>query len=161
MWTEAKIQNALTCDCGAYPHHRYLCVPNVSWGFMYTGEADLLAVSSRGYINEIEIKISMGDLKRDKNKDKFKHYGYAEMKVNRLYYAMPLDMAESSIIYDYIPEYAGLYGMYYGQHGDIRFKALRAAKLLHKEKITDEDRIQLYRLLGIRYWNKRHKGIDK
>ena len=42
-----------------------IVIPNVSYGFLLWGEADLIAVTKSGYAIEGEIKASLSDLKAD------------------------------------------------------------------------------------------------
>ena len=44
-----------------------IVVPNVSWG-MFSHECDLIRLTPSGYCSEIEIKVSLADLKKDQEK---------------------------------------------------------------------------------------------
>ena len=44
-------------------------VPNVSWGYFKSHEADLLRISKQGYLTEYEIKRSWSDFLADFKKD--------------------------------------------------------------------------------------------
>ncbi len=77
-----------------FPPRRYAVCPNVSWGLL-DWEADVVAVSPAGVINEIEVKVSAGDLARDKAKSKWQHFhspihpGCIRNLVHRFWYAVP------------------------------------------------------------------------
>lgn len=77
-----------------FPPRRYAVCPNVSWGLL-DWEADVLAVSPAGIINEIEVKVSAADLRRDEKKAKWRHFhspihpGCIKNLVHRFWYAVP------------------------------------------------------------------------
>lgn len=79
----------------------YTIVPNVSHGLYLNHECDMLALKD-GKFTEIEIKISMQDLKADFRK---KH-GHKSKYITRLIYAMPEAMIEKSK--EIIPKECGL-----------------------------------------------------
>jgi len=62
-----------------------LIVPNVSWGFGLNYEADLVIVRPSWFCDEIEIKVTIADLKADAKK---KHIHDGKM-FKRLWFAMP------------------------------------------------------------------------
>lgn len=65
-------------------------VPNVSWGYFKSHEADLLRISKQGYLTEYEIKRSWSDFLADFKKDGT-HF---EGKVAHLYYVVPESIKE-------------------------------------------------------------------
>ena len=44
-----------------------IIVPNVSWGFFKTHEADMIIINKSGYMTEVEIKRSYADFLADFN----------------------------------------------------------------------------------------------
>lgn len=76
-----------------FDFRRNVIVPNVSYGFLLDYEADMLIVSSAGYVTEIEIKVSLADLKADFRKSKFNktHFAYIGRNevIKRMFYALP------------------------------------------------------------------------
>ena len=60
-------------------------VPNVSWGYFKTHEADLVMLSKAGYMTEYEIKRSWSDFLADFKKTT----NHFEDKVMQLYYVVP------------------------------------------------------------------------
>jgi len=63
-------------------------VPNISWG-AGLHECDMLVINCKtGVATEIEIKISISDLKADFKK----RHGHRSKKIKYLYYAVPLSM---------------------------------------------------------------------
>ena len=73
----------------------HLIVPNVSWGFT-SHECDLLIMSKSGYLIEVEIKVSLPDLK----KDLLKKHGHKEDRIKYLYFAIPQKLEK---YIEYIP----------------------------------------------------------
>lgn len=65
-------------------------VPNVSWGFFRTHEADLVMLSKAGYLTEYEIKRSWSDFLADFKKTT----NHFEGKVMQLYYVVPECIAD-------------------------------------------------------------------
>lgn len=152
VWTEQKIISQLcagkinTC----FPKTRWLCVPNVSWG-MLDYEADLLALSERGWLREIEVKISVSDLKADQKKAKHKKWESPRNPVSELYYAMPNDVWEKVKDAPPIPDHAGVIVVgISGGHNYIR----HASRHEYSRTLFLEERVQLARLGVIRYWSR-------
>ena len=84
-----------------YFNHRVnTIVPNVSWG-LSVHECDLLILTPGNYLTEVEIKVSLSDLRADK----LKTHGHANSIISRLYFAIPDYLQEYS---DLIPENAGI-----------------------------------------------------
>lgn len=77
-----------------------LIIPNVSWGFNIH-ECDLLIMTPAGYLYEVEIKISLADLK----KDRFKNHKHYSDKIKMLYFAIPEKLYQNI---NYIPERSGI-----------------------------------------------------
>jgi len=109
---------------------------------------DVFHLSRNEYITEYEIKISIGDFKKDFKKkrskkeftrkgrqivDKFKHDTIAagEYDSNKFYFVVPKDLIN---IKD-IPDYAGL--IYYDEDKDLkkRFIIIKKPKFIHTNKI--------------------------
>lgn len=76
-----------------FDYRKYVLVPNVSWGLGLGHECDVLALSPDGYFTEIEIKISMQDLKKDFTKT----HGHQSKFISRLVYAFPVEMLEKAL----------------------------------------------------------------
>lgn len=149
MLTSADIEWALTHGTsGPYNYRRALVVANVSWGLL-NWEADMVALSVAGWLTEIEIKISVSDLKRDLAKDK--HKRARDPMIRDFYYAMPLAIWEKVSAAPPIPEYAGVWTI--SDEGERR-RQRKAAPYCHARKLTDSERLQLARLGAMRYWSR-------
>lgn len=169
--TCSDIERALVRGLSAkYPYRRWLVVPNVSWGFL-NWEADLVAVSQSGWMHEIEIKVSVSDLRRDLDKNKFKSpykclYS-EEMKtrptpgtskyIHQFWYAMPEAIWSKIESSPPIPDYAGVYVI-----GDLgrAGRSWRIAKPAIKNKfakaLTEAEQSKLLRLCMIKYWARNY-----
>jgi hypothetical protein len=128
-----------------------LIVPNVSWGLQIGYEADLVIVTPSKYAFEVEIKVSIADLKRDS----LKRHGHCSTKFKRLYFAVPDDMQVEAL--DCIPERSGLFAI--DKFGFVRL--IRAPHInLDARKLTDSEMKHLYELMAMRVWNLKEKLHD-
>ncbi len=89
--TEELMQATLASSL--YDWRRYITVPNVSWG-LGIDEADLIALSDSGWLTEIEIKISLADLRAEAKKYKYKRgqSRTASELIQKRYIAIPRDI---------------------------------------------------------------------
>lgn len=88
-----------------YDPQKNFIIPNVSWGWGIH-ECDLLVVNKNRFCYEIEIKVSMSDLKKDlikphQHKDK-------QNRLKYLWFAMPEEMIKSGAD-TFIPAGAGIF----------------------------------------------------
>ncbi len=146
---------------------------------LYAWESDLLTVTPQGYVCEIEIKCSLGDLKNDLKKPKHSqgmlmngnfmvkpqgvaltpnqaHEHLRELKgaqecrrPNYFCFAMPCRMYRGRGKLT-IPAYAGVYTV--DDQGRV-FEERRPIQL-HDQRITTEDLLSLARRMHHRYWNE-------
>jgi hypothetical protein len=147
---------ALTSFGGIYPYTRYLCVDRVAHSFC-THEKDLICVSPNGYAYEVEIKISIADLKRDKLKARWRHNnGGSWLPIRAMSFAMPPEVwahpdAEASV-----PEQCGVITVDVAEPIRSRqVKIVREARKVTRQKVSDSDRAKLYHLAHDRYWSRR------
>jgi len=133
----------------------YTIVPNVSWGFGLRHECDMLASSDNGYLTEVEIKVTMSDLKADFKK---KH-GHSSKIISRLVYAMPEKMIEKAL--PLIPEKCGIIGVRLS--GSMTFVAywVRRATRSHDGKPSDSQIKELMRLGCMRIWSLKQHNYKK
>lgn len=180
MNTTRDIHDIETDIARYYNVRQNIVVPNVSWGFFKTHEADMLILSKAGYLTEIEIKRSWSDFVQDFKKTT-NHY---EGKVDKFYYCVPESIYEKVIDYlenkvdwskykfDYSP--TGKYNalrrfkipcgvMTYSDTGNlnIRNAAPIIQSLFHKDhneyKLFIEEQLALARLGTLRYWKDKLK----
>ena len=135
--------------------HRYkwrqnLIVPNVYYGLHFNHELDLMIVTSAGWATEIEIKVSVADLKADKKKT---HDHYSN-RIKYLYFAVPEELQAPAL--ELIPERAGLFII----RPDLEPFEYRKTEIVkspttnkHARKITTDERIKLNELATMRIWS--------
>jgi len=145
-FTTLEMELALVRKYGA---RQNLIIPNVSWGFL-SHEADLLIMSQSGYLTEIEIKINVGDLKKDFNKS----HRHKSNKIKYFYYAIPERMKKYT---ELIPENAGIYLV---RHIDDwnSVELIRHSETNKIAKPLDiNDKYVLARLGALRIWGLKRK----
>lgn len=146
-------------------------VPNVSWGYFKSHEADLVKISKQGYMTEYEIKRSYSDFLADFKKDGT-HF---EGKVSHLYYVVPESIKDKCwefiVNHEFPTPYNGKYSkqypvgmMYYNDEGVIRraYYAPHLARFTNSNdceyKLYLEEQMAIMRLGLLRLWMK---GEDK
>ncbi len=131
-----------------------IIVPNISWGFAIH-ECDILVVTPRGYCTEIEIKVSITDLKKDLEK-KHKHI---DKRIKEFYFAMPDYMVEKSL--EYVPERAGILSCCRWSEKTIFVKTYRKALPdNHTIPLTLAEQFKIAKLGCMRIWNLKNKIYD-
>ncbi len=129
-------------------------VPNVSWGFMDMGhEADLLVLDKNQKLTEIEIKISLQDLKADFKK----RHNHFTKYITRLVYAIPIEMLEKSL--GIIPKDSNI-GIIVVKWVDSRYVAEWYRNCRHKLTygIGDNAALQLMNLGCMRIWTLKEQN---
>lgn len=124
------------------------------WKNIVNHECDMLIVTKNHYLTEIEIKISLSDLKADFKK---KHQ-HKDENIKNFYYAFPEEMKEKAI--ELIPEKAGIL-IAVKKHLNSGYE-YRDIECYRKPKINKEAKpindivlSRIYRLGYLRYWNYR------
>ncbi len=150
---------------GLFDYRRNHCVPNVSWGWALGHEADLIVVDQNLKVTEVEIKVSLSDLKADFRKIN----GHRSSRIGRMYYAIPEYLVEKG--FPLIPKEFGVivvkevhhYGI--GEPQEIlttTYKAMYLRQCRHRkgyEGITKDQLLKLLDLGCMRIWSlKRHNN---
>jgi hypothetical protein len=145
LWHAGEIEIAIAKHLNP---RQNLIVPNVFWGWG-NYEKDLVVVTSNHYAWEIEIKVSLADLKKDNNK----RHGHYNNKIKRLYFAVPDKLKQEAL--KLIPERAGLFTVSEDSSGGLTFVSLVRAPTINSraEKIEDKDITKLYELAAMRIWD--------
>ena len=126
-------------------------VPNVSWG-LGVHECDLFALSGSDWAHEIEIKVSVSDLKRDLEKD----HGHDSPKIRCLWFAGPESMKEALL--REAPARAGIVCVRpRGDGTHIAYIVRKAVPRKYSHKLSAADKEKLLRLGIMRYWARREK----
>lgn len=133
-------------------YRRYTIVPNVHWGAGFSHECDMLAIDGDNKMTEIEVKISMADLKADFKK---KH-GHSSKYISRLVYAMPEKMITKAV--EIIPKEHGIISVKWNGY---RFEAKWVRKARHRkhyiEQVPQSKIINIMRLGCMRIWSLKTK----
>lgn len=132
-----------------FDFRKYIIVPNVSHGWDISHEADLLAVYDNK-VTEIEVKISLSDLKADFKKPK--HISALFLKnIGRLIYAIPIEIYDKAV--EIIPKQ---YGIITIKWNGYRYEAQWQRQARHRKDykgISDNQLINLLRLGCMRIWS--------
>lgn len=129
-----------------FDYRQNVIVPNVAWGLLRHREADMLVLRPSGYIEEVEIKRDLADIRRDLQKKKT-HW---DRLVRRCWFAIPETITDISDI----PEMYGILTVSEKRHRYGRWvRSLRVAKLNpDADKATDAQRLKLLHLGCMRVW---------
>lgn len=124
------------------------------WKNIVNHECDMLIISKKCYLTEVEIKISLSDLKADFKK---KHQ-HKDENIKNFYYAFPEEMKAKAV--ELIPEEAGILIAVKKHLNDgyeyREIKCYRKTKINKLAKpINDKVLSMIYRLGYLRYWNYR------
>ena len=122
-----------------------IVVPNVSWG-LFVHECDLFVLTRNGYGIEVEIKVSRADLIKDKDKS----HGHNNIKIKKLFFAIPEKLNTPEIIV-HVPARAGIIVVDKRGHCKIIKVAITRADAI---KMDDSKRTALLRLAYLRYWDR-------
>ena len=135
-----------------------LIVPNISRG-MGLHECDLLIITKNNYAYEVEIKVSLSDLKKDVEKQHnhgmtvpkvFEGLIPVNDKIRELYFAIPNYLLKYQ---HYIPEQAGIITVEEGG----RCETIREAKIKSEYRFTDDEKFNVARLGTMRIWSLKSK----
>lgn len=130
-------------------------VPNLSWG-MGLHECDLLIITPQGYATEVEIKISLSDLK----KDQLKEHKHNDKRIKRLYFAIPESLLKHSHL---IPERAGILvvrNIDVTQNVWDTVKINRHPQVVNEGKFTEDEIKRITKLGTMRIWPLKKKIIN-
>jgi len=115
------------------------------------GRADLVLVSKAGYATEIEIKVSRGDWRNDRDKLKWMAHGWTRPHVSRFFYAVPEQLANQIPVW--VPKDAGILVVRAGSGRD-HVREQRAARRFAARKLSDAQLTQIERAFYYRFWRQ-------
>lgn len=154
--------NATHLEISAAKHFGFrqnLIVPNVSWGFGLGYEADLVVVRPSRRAIEIEIKVSIYDLRKDLQKNKFR---IDSLRFHQFYYLIPQEMEKyTDEILNIINPSAGLMirksekRTRNGYIAGFNFIDIIRPAAINKQarKISDKEYFKLCELAAMRIWS--------
>ena len=130
----------------------------IIWKNIVNHECDMLIVSKKCYLTEVEIKISLSDLKADFKK---KHQ-HKDENIKNFYYAFPEEMKEKAL--ELIPKECGIL-IAVEKKCSIpcrKIECYRKPKINKEAKpVNDIVLSKIYRLGYLRYWNYRMSGVNQ
>jgi hypothetical protein len=137
-----------------FDYRRNIIVPNVSWGWHLSYEADMVMVNANNYATEIEVKISISDLKKDFKKRKH----LQPSKVFKfMYYAIPVEMMEKAK--EIIPEKYGIITVKWNGYKYVATRYRGAKVNRWAGVVSNQHLINLMRLAAMRiYTLKEHNS---
>lgn len=143
-----------------FDSRKNIVVPNVSWG-MFNHECDLIVLRPSGVCIEVEIKVSLSDLKADAKKS----HDHSDPLISELYFAVPEALLEHTHLM--VPAKAGVLLVCeddkYGCPAFPRVKVYRKPFAINsgaKHLWTDSYRTQLLRLAAMRTWTLKRKLLN-
>lgn len=167
-WTAREITKALCRFNAPFAYNQnHVCVPNLSHS-MLDWEADLIVCSKKGFLTEVEIKISAADWKADSLKYKWQpnlRHQRADGRsrgwdlIKEFWYVAPCELA---IRYKEmgIPNDTGVMSIGWGTLGrghepQIWFDTIRPAQALAGHRpLTPDQMMNLARLASMRVWTQ-------
>lgn len=160
QWSEREVMLTLLLRHDSRFHHRnsQCVIPNASHGFGLGHEADLILISKRGVVSEIEIKISRSDFRADAAKAKHDARRNApERVVSRFWYAMPAEVwARCADVWR--PDGAGVIAVQRPDPNDRHLRHGRVSVAVEAKPIAGAGRCEPWRwekaahLMSLRYW---------
>ena len=129
-----------------------LIVPNISWG-LYLHECDLLVITKAGYAYEVEIKVSLSDLKADAHKG----HNHNSKKIKKLYFAIPEKLL---VGIEHIPSRAGII-IIKSEPDYLWCQKYREAQVTGDYKFSMEERLKVAMLGTMRMWNCKRIIFDR
>lgn len=110
------------------------------------GQADVLAVSKDGYLTEVEVKMTIADFRRDRNKMKHRNFkdNLVSYPTHLFYFAVPKELANKvKLLCDQLYPYAGVIGSNGLDQYDVTI--YREAKPLWGTKLTFPQLLRMVR----------------
>ena len=147
VMNEKAIQKAIAVHLGI----NYTVIPNVSfYGFHGSYEADLIWITDREYLTEVEIKCSIGDFRRDFQK----HFYHSFNKVRTFYYALPKQLFDShKKEITMLSQKMGAGLIIIDDNARVYFHQKPIARK-EAEKLTIEEKIKYLRVGCLKWWTR-------
>ena len=134
-------------------YRQHTIVPNVYWGLYLQHECDLLVLDQNNRFTEVEIKVSLYDLKQDFKKP----HGHSAKFISRLIYAVPIELEQKAC--ELVPKDCGIITVRFDEHSK-KFVASWLRQCRHKKNIakpSDDIINKFYQLGCMRIWTlKKH-----
>lgn len=133
-------------------------LPRVKRGYIVNHECDMLLCSKNNYLTEIEIKVSIADIKADLKK---KH-GHNDDRLKKVIFCIPKELLKKAE--EIIPQEFGIWTVEYKEVTVYHFyeskkefqyiiKEFRKAQTKKDvQKVSEEVVLEMWRLSSLRYW---------
>lgn len=156
-WDSHEVAVALLRSPKSPFHYRQqdCVVPNASFGLGLDHEADLLLVSPRHWLTEVEIKVSRSDFRIDAEKEKWQLPGVSK-RIKFFWYAMPARVWErcqdvwrapgAGVVV--VHEEVSLHGGWHRVEVVAEAEPNKEARKLNAGEVA-----KLGRLMSLRYWD--------
>lgn len=138
-----------------FNYRKFIIIPNISYGLkaLHNREVDLMVINKSNYATEIEIKLSLEDLKADKKKT----HQHKSQIFKRLFFAVFDDNIKPQD-YNLIPEHAGIIKLYWKPRRNKKpiFTAVIVKEPKNNDscrKLTQQEIDKVRNLLIMRYWS--------
>lgn len=170
--TVKEIENIIVSNPKFFNIRNDIAIPNVSWSLL-DYEADLLIVNKTGYVSEFEIKRSFEDLKHDFKKNKY----HSSELIYKFYYVLPKSIEEKAMKlfeeHQNDEKYVSIFGrstenikripavIWYEDNGKLTENKEPPHMFGKHRKLFLEEKLNLSRLISIRYWNSRLKDKEE
>jgi hypothetical protein len=156
-WTEADVQDSLTCAGSPFDYRVYSAVPNVSYGLRTVigngREVDLVVLKGNSF-HGVEIKTNLPDLLRDKRKQ-CNRLGYAAPALRFRWFAVPAHLVID--VLRVVDPRCGVLSVSRGRYRDVA-ELVRAPTAWEAARDpTPAEVLKFLRLGLMRYWNQRHR----
>lgn len=153
--TNLSIHEIELATAQAFGIRNNIIVPNVSWGFFATHEADLVIINKTGYMTEVEIKRSWQDFLNDFKK----HTTHDEGKVMWKYFAVPQSLCEKAWQYLCDNGHRDWGVIQYFESGGARIEYHPDNKGCsdYRKKLFLEEKLAIARLGCMRIWSLKEK----
>jgi hypothetical protein len=158
--------NTTEIELALYDHFRFLQNDVMTNIYLDYGrhECDLIVIRNQSlYALEVEIKMSISDLKAERKKQRYQNHGVncyhhssvgMSQRFKEKWFAMPEKMKQKGLAL--IPEYAGLLTI----NKDGAVKIARKAKKLNNQPLTQGQRIDLLRLGVMKCYNLKQRIVS-
>lgn len=159
--TEREIQRALAVWIN---YRRHLCLPNMNGGlgFWSRGEMDFVAVTGAGFVIEIEIKVTLADLRREWRSpvkiEKHRRAHTVTKGLRRFFICTPAKIAQKAreeIEAEPLLAYAGILKAVEQHERSAWVGMVRPAQNLKSaRKLTPDERMKIGHLATMRLWDR-------
>jgi len=154
--------NSNKIEIALYNHFNFLnndIISNVFLDFNRY-ECDLMVITKSLYVSEVEIKISVSDLRAESKKQRYKLNGYHNPNfsvcdfLKHKWFAMPEEMEKQGL--ELIPKYSGLLCV----NEKMGVKIVKKPEKLSDKKISNEQRTDFLRIGNLKVFTLKNRILE-